>query len=364
MGLIEEGKAQQRLTPGSLRPNTPVDQVTANQRYAEPSARWHKAGIDTADPDGDYASQRLRHPRFTPMVTGDFRISRDDHIYAMGSCFAREVERLLVRRGFQVDSRAAEFREFVVVDSRVEVDAWAFTDKYNTFSILNEVRWALDPDATFAESSLVDLSPEVCIDPHILQVLAPVDHAAALERRRIITDVTRRITGCRILLLTLGLVEVWYDTHAGVFLNTTPTREVRIRHPGRYQVFTTDYLQNMENLEHLHQLLTAHGHPDMRIVVTTSPVPQMATVTAQDVVVANTYTKSTLRVVAQDWATRHDNVQYFPGYEIVMNSDRRITWQDDLRHVTTEIVDHVIDCFEKAFVSTETSPASTDREAL
>jgi hypothetical protein len=328
-----------------------LDHATATQRYREPSARWHRDGLDPHDADGTYASQRLRQRKFTPIVRGDFIISRDDRIYAMGSCFAREVERLLSRRGFHVESRAAEYKAFPVVGRQRGVDSWAFTDKYNTFAILNELRWALDTATPYPEASLVDLSPTVCIDPHILQVLALADRAATLERRRIITEVTGRIRDCRIVLLTLGLIEVWYDTLAGVYLNTTPTREMRQRYPDRYEVATSNYLENLENLEALHALLTAFGHPDLRIVVTTSPVPQMATISGQDVVVANTYTTATLRVVAQDWAARHDNVQYFPGYEVVLNSERAITWQDDLRHVTTEIVDHVIDCFESTFVA-------------
>jgi len=52
-----------------------------------------------------------------------------------------------------------------------------------------------------------------------------------------------------------------------------------------------------------------------------------------DVVVANTYAKSLLRAVAQEWTSAHDNVHYFPSYEIVQNSDRAATWEPDLRHV-------------------------------
>ena len=52
-----------------------------------------------------------------------------------------------------------------------------------------------------------------------------------------------------------------------------------------------------------------------------------------DIVVANSWAKSLLRAVSQEWAAVHSNVDYFPSYEVVQNSDRAAVWEDDLRHV-------------------------------
>ncbi|HLW75166.1 MAG TPA: GSCFA domain-containing protein, partial [Gammaproteobacteria bacterium] len=231
-----------------------------------------------------------------------------------------------------------------------KVTALGFTNKYTTYSMFNELSWALDPVAKFPEKSLVDLDAERCIDLHINPTLKVVDRAGTLERRRVIQAVNARIRDCQVVFLTLGLVEVWYDKEADVYLNTTPTIEVRERFPGRYEFAVSNYLQNLDNLEKLHGLLTAYGHPDLRIVVTTSPVPLNATFTGQDIVVANTYSKSTLRAVAQDFAVAHDNVQYFPSYEVVMNSDRELAWEDDLRHLKGAMTNHVMDYFMHNFV--------------
>ena len=40
-----------------------------------------------------------------------------------------------------------------------------------------------------------------------------------------------------------------------------------------------------------------------------------------------------LQTVVQEWATAHKNVHYFPSYEIILNSERAVTWQQDLRLV-------------------------------
>ena len=316
---------------------------------ADPRTRWSAPGIDFKDAGGPYAAQRLRQPRFFAQVTPEFRIAHGDKLFAIGSCFARGIEKALKHRGFQVESAATDFDQFNTVAGQ-KVTALGFTNKYTTYSILNELSWALDPEARFPEASLVDLDEKRTIDPHINPTLEVVDRAGTLERRRIIHAVNARLKDCRVLFMTLGLVEVWYDKLAKVHLNTTPNAEMRKLDPKRYEFQASNYLQNMENLEKLHALLQRFGHPELQIVVTTSPVPLNATFTGQDVVVANTYSKSTLRVVAQDFASAHANVQYFPSYEIVMNSQRELAWEDDLRHVQGAMTQHVMDQFMRGFV--------------
>ncbi|HEY3645679.1 MAG TPA: GSCFA domain-containing protein [Gammaproteobacteria bacterium] len=319
------------------------------QKSADPHTRWSAAGIDLKDAGGPYAAQRLRQPRFFAVVKPEFRITRGDRLFAIGSCFARGIESALKGRGFQVESAATDFDRFSTVDGK-KVTALGFTNKYTTYSILNELSWALDPQAAFPETSLVDLDEKRCVDPHVNPTLPVVDRAGTLERRRIIQAVNARLKDCRVLFMTLGLVEVWYDRQAKVHLNTTPSAEMRARDPSRYEFMVSNYLQNMENLEKLYALLKRFGHPELQIVVTTSPVPLNATFTGQDIVVANTYSKSTLRVVAQDFAAAHANVQYFPSYEIVMNSQRELAWEEDLRHVQGAMTQHVMDQFMRGFV--------------
>jgi GSCFA family protein len=88
----------------------------------------------------------------------------------------------------------------------------------------------------------------------------------------------------------------------------------------------------------------------VQIVVTVSPVPLMATFSGEDIVVANTYSKLLLRTVAQEWAEAHRNVHYFPSYEIVQNSDRVVTWEEDLRHVKGEVTNHIMELFLRHYL--------------
>lgn len=314
------------------------------------AALWHKSGADPHACGGLYAFQRLQQPYFIPYASNAFKLAKSDAVFAIGSCFARGIESALKLRGFRVESAATDFDRFPVLGDR-KVTALGFTNKYTVHSILNEFRWALDPTTRFPEASLVDLDAGHCVDPHINPTLQAADRAGTLERRRVIGEVNARVTRCRVVLLTLERVEGWYDTEAGVHLNITPTREMKQRFPGRYRPMTSNYQETLQALEGVHALLTAHGHPDFRIVVTTSPIPLQATHSGRDVVVANAYSKATLRAASQDFASAHANVEYFPSYEMVVNSERDVAWEEDLKHVQGLMTNRIMDLFMHSFVA-------------
>ncbi len=118
----------------------------AMQNYAKNNARtWYKDGVEPADPDGKYAFQRLGQAWFTPQIDPKFKLRRRDKFYAIGSCFARGLEHSLAKHKIAVESAAPEFAK--LQPAKRNASALGFTNKYNTYSILNELRWALDPEA-------------------------------------------------------------------------------------------------------------------------------------------------------------------------------------------------------------------------
>ena len=98
-----------------------------------------------------------------------------------------------------------------------------------------------------------------------------------------------------------------------------------------------DFSDALNYLERALAILRAHA-PSQHIVVTVSPVPMTATHRSADVIVANTYSKAVLRVVAETLTVKHEHVTYYPSFESVTLSDRKIAVMDDLVHVTPEIV--------------------------
>jgi hypothetical protein len=322
----------------------------AVKNYAKNSARtWYKDGVTTDDVTGKYAFQRLRQTWFTPQVDPKFKLRRDDKFYAIGSCFARGLENALAGHKMTVESAAPEFTKFQPANKE-EGSGLGFINKYNTYSILNELRWALDPDSEFPRDSIVPLTDTTWYDPHTTPTLNFVGLDETLERRTLMQAVTKRIQSCRAIIITLGLAEVWRDVQADVFVNCTPIPSLFKTQPGRYEFHLTNFAQNRANLEAIYALLSQFGHPDFHVIITVSPVPLMNTFSTMDIVIANTWAKSLLRAVAQEWADAHPNVDYFPSYEIVQNSDRAAAWERDLRHVKGAGAQHIMALFLQKYI--------------
>src|SRR5881409_299734 len=198
-----------------------VSAAEAVKNYREnDAATWYKDNTDPNDLSGRYAFQRLRQPWFTPYIVPKFKLRRDDKFYAIGSCFARGIENALVAQNVIVESAAPEFAKLQPANR--ESSGLGFTNKYNTYSILNELRWALDPDAEFPRDSIVPLTKTTWYDPHTNPTLEFVDLGETLERRALMQAVTKRIRNCRAVVVTLGLAEVWRDVQTDVFVNCTP----------------------------------------------------------------------------------------------------------------------------------------------
>ncbi len=326
-----------------------VTAAQAMENYqANEACTWSKGSVDPDDPTGKYAFQRLRHTWFTPKIDPKFKLRRDDKFYAIGSCFARGLENALAIHKITVESAAPEFA--TLQPANKNVSGLGFTNKYNTYSILNELRWALDPDAVFPQESIVKLTKTTWYDPHTNPTLDFAGLEETLQRRALMQTVTQRVRDCRAVIVTLGLAEVWRDVQADVFVNRTPIPSLFKTQPDRYEFHLTSFAENWANLEAIHALLTEYGHPDARIVITVSPVPLENTFSTMDIVVANTWAKSLLRAVAHEWAAAHPNVDYFPSYEIVQSSDRAAAWETDLRHVKGAGVRHIMELFLRNYI--------------
>src|SRR5258706_4011451 len=83
-----------------------------------------------------------------------------ERIFTIGSCFAREVEDGLLKRGFQIPVRAFLDKEpeFATVGTEA-------LNNYGTPSIFNELSWALGPDEQYiAKDHLLELRPGKFVD--------------------------------------------------------------------------------------------------------------------------------------------------------------------------------------------------------
>jgi hypothetical protein len=93
-------------------------------------------------------------------------------------------------------------------------------------------------------------------------MLPLADKEETWRRRALINMVNQRIAQCRVVIITLGLVEAWRDTATDTFINATPIPELFRRYPSRYEFHVTDFSQNLANLEATHALVARFGHSE------------------------------------------------------------------------------------------------------
>jgi hypothetical protein len=283
-------------------------------------------------------------------IAPSFNFGPGARIFVMGSCFAAEVRRALNGLGFAATDGGLEHR-------------------YNVFSMRQTLDWALG--GNFDKALLAPLQDGRYFDGHRHPFVVHADRETGVrEHRRLLEQVREAVLRADIVVLTLGLVEVWRDALADVWLNETPPVGL-LAQPGRFAVHATTHAQNLQALQAL--LLRLHAvNPACRVVCSVSPVPLKATFCGDDVLVANCYSKSTLRSVVSEAlhgvrATHRMMVDYFPAYELATLRPREEVWsktirnhEPDGRHVRRDFVDGVImRLFLDRYVEAATGPSAT-----
>jgi hypothetical protein len=307
---------------------------------AEPHAVW-----DAPPGSEKFAASvrgRLASGPAVPHIVPKFTVRSDDVFFCIGSCFARVIEHELLYRGLTVSSLSLRADPAEVPNATN-----GFISKFTTASILNEVHWSLGGRPFPAEALVED--GEGYRDLQLANQPAPVALERARERRFDVLEYFARLRDASVVIITLGLVEVWYDRVTSLYLNSAPTYEMVHRFPGRFTVHVSDYGENRERLADVCDILAREGRPGVRIVVTVSPVPLHRTFTEADVLSANAYSKATLRAVAGDVVRSRPNVEYFPAYELVTVSDRSFAYVDDQLHVSFPMANAVASSFLKSF---------------
>jgi hypothetical protein len=284
----------------------------------------------------DHIAERFNTDLMSVAPAAKFQLSATDRFFCIGSCFVRNIELELIYRDITVLSKR-------VICPREEFGhrPTGLVTKYTTASMLNELRWVVSPPPprdvlVETDGGWIDFQ---------LHTVIPVSLERGIERRRYITeDYFARLRQADAVIVTLGYVETWLDTATGFYLNMAPSpTEVR-KHPGRFHLERTDVASNLKNLIQIREVLRELS-PRCPIVITVSPVPMNATFSGDDVIVANAYSKATLRTAAQAFADAFSDVEYFPSYELVTLSRRESAFKSDWIHVTDECVERVVDTF-------------------
>lgn len=150
--------------------------------------------------------------------------------------------------------------------------------------------------------------------------------------------------GADVLIVTLGLTEAWIARDGAVFPACPGTVAGRFD-PARHRFVEFSCAEVTEDLSaFVTELRTLN--PRVRMILTVSPVPLVATMGGRHVLEASTHAKAVLRVAAESVARSSVDVIYFPAYEIVTGPQAPDAFfADDRRSVSPEGVGAVMRAF-------------------
>lgn len=326
------------------------------------------AGADAADPAGPGGAPRARrHPYeglpdaqfwhravsfappagVDPVVRSSVRIEPHQRVATMGSCFAQHLSRHLQRSGltyFVAEEGPAE-RHFGVFSARygnVYTVAQAVQLLQRAFGELvpDERPWRR-PDGRLVDPFRPTVEPDGFAD----------EAALAADRAAHLAAVRRVVAESDVFVFTMGLTEAWRSQVDGCVLGAAPGAAGEPTGDATYEFVNFGIDEVRADLTELCERVRA-VNPAVRILLTVSPVPLIATFEDRHVLVSTVASKSILRTAADEVARRFDFVDYFPSYEIISSatSDRDY-FEPDRRQVSDLGVAHVMRTFTRHLVA-------------
>lgn len=286
--------------------------------------------------------------RFDPVVSSRFSIGAQERVATAGSCFAQHISRRLSRIGFNY--QVTEAGEHLPPAQRKASNYGVFSARYGNlytsrqllqlFQACFEAREVAEPVWLRPDGRHVDaLRPQIEPDG-----FASEEEVLA-ERAVHLAAVRRMFEECDIFVFTLGLTETWRSRSDGTVYPLAPGVAGGDYDPSRHEFINLDIHDVMSDMETFLGGLRA-VNPEVKVILTVSPVPLIATYEDRNVLVATTYSKSVLRVAADMLYRKYDWIEYFPSYEIIVgNYNNSAYFESDYRGVNSIGVDHAMRCF-------------------
>jgi hypothetical protein len=298
---------------------------------------WHKEVNNKKDISS--ASSRILENYLPLDINTSFNFKIEDSIFTMGSCFARRLENTLYKRGSNVP-----IVKGMIENKDIFENSTSF-NKYNTYSMLYELEWALGKKKYNTEDSLIEVENDKFMDLQLVPGdFNPNTFEKVLSRKEKVFSLTREIINAKVITLTLGLIEVWFDKETQRYLNVTPDIKFAKRNKDRFELRILSVDENIDNLNKIYELIKEYNS-NFNMIVTVSPVPLLTTFGKNDIIIMNTLSKSTLVCTAHLFSQQYDNVDYFPSYEIATLSKKKLMWENDIRHISADGAEFIIKTF-------------------
>ena len=263
-----------------------------------------------------------------------FSISHSDHIATAGSCFAQHVSRSLKSNGFKVLDKessdySANYGNIYTVAQLLQL-----TKESIGGVPIEDIAW--EKDCNFVDA----------LRPGAISSLIKSRDEVIEERIQHLQAVRSVLKELDVFIFTLGLTEAWIRRKDKIVFPTAPGVIAGEFNDEKYKFKNYSFDSIVSDFKEFVRIVKAfRGGKGFKIILTVSPVPLTATASKQHILVANTYSKATLRAVAAKLSER-SSIDYFPSYEIVTNPRYyQGSYDSNLRTVKKSTVDNVMNYF-------------------
>jgi GSCFA family/Polysaccharide biosynthesis enzyme WcbI len=332
--------------------NRPLQINSGNPYRNLPDVQFWKKSVASVRPE---ALDPVYRPRFS--------INKDLKVSTAGSCFAQHIARTLSTSGFnyyvseqapiELSPNDAKDKNYGVFSARYGniYTARQFTQLFKRVSgdFLPKDNYWERSDGKFVDPFRPQIEPN------------GYESVAALEAsRQLHFDAVRALfLNTNVFVFTLGLTEGWRSKIDGAVFPLAPGVAGGEMNSDKYEYVnfsTQDVISDMNEA----LILLRQINNNCKVILTVSPVPLIATYEPQHALVATTYSKSVLRVAADEIRRANDFVDYFPSFEIITGAfNKGAYFEDDLRSVKPEGVAHVMRLFMKHYTDS-VQPSNTE----
>lgn len=290
--------------------------------------------------------------QFDPVARPKFRISERDKIVTIGSCFAQHLSKYIQNQGFNFYSLEQLPKSCGGLEPEVGL-AQNFSALYGNVYTVRQALQLIQRSQGWRPYEHVWLKEERFFDPFRPTVFKEgfsTLESLVQERDAHLKIVDQLFRTCDIVVFTLGMTESWSSKIDGAVFPIAPGVVAGEFNEDLHLFRNFSFTEVHSDLNKFCSILKSLN-PDVKVILTVSPVALNATFENQNVLVASSYSKSVLRAAAGEVQSNFDFVDYFPSFEIVANPNNHCRYlEDDLRNVTQLGVKKVMNVFQRHYL--------------
>lgn len=298
------------------------------------------------------------YENINPHLPSKLTIKPDMRVGSAGSCFAQHISKALVKQGYN----------YFITEMPPENVPTAIADKYGyglfsarygniytPLQLLQLLERAFNGRSP-VEQIWVDSRGRVydLLRPRIMPDGFSSYLECQMDLESHLTSVKKLFCEMDIFIFTLGLTEAWLSKNDETVYPTCPgCGSPGIYDPDKYKFHNFNVKEITDDLNAaIYMMLQIN--PKIQIILTVSPVPLLATMESRHILQATTFSKSVLRIAAEEIIKKHPNVHYFASYELITATGQtNVFFEEDRRTISAAGIEYAMNVFFNQFAMSD-----------